>query len=232
MRRRPLMALAITAFSGCSLGDAARESTLPDECPVDTIESEDPPPDDLDLETTRSYVEAYEEAYIEQTKIDREKYERVTGPGSNVVDVDRLDGGYLVDVETGWAVWYPDRDALEFEALDEPPDDPEPVPADHDAFEGDAVLRDHLEEAIEGEHSVLDEEERGYEETYDRIADVAGEVDGAIIAVDDRFVEVTRVDVPGAHGDGFARSKYYVAPRELRRSNHDDDPRYGDLLEC
>ena len=230
MRRRPFLALAVTAFSGCSLGDATRRATRPDECPVDTLETEDPPPDDLDRESAGSYVEAYEEAYIERTKIDRERYDRVTGPGTNVIEIDPVDGGYLLDVETGWAVWYPDLEALQFEVVDEP--DREPVPADHDALEGDPVLRNHLEEATEEGSSVLDEKERGYEEAYDRISIAAGEVDGAIVAVDDQFVRVTRSEVPGVHGDAYARARYYVAPGLLYRSSHDDDPRHGRLLEC
>ena len=230
MRRRPFVVLAVASLSGCSLGDATRQTTRPDECPIDMLDGEGPPPADLDREAAGSYVEAYEEEYVERTEINRERYERVTGPESNAIEIDPVDGGYLVDVETSWAVWYPALDALEFEVVDEP--DREPLAADQGALEDDPVLREHLELAIERGSSVLDEEERGYEETHDRISTAAGEVDGAIVAVDDRFVRVTRSNVPGVHGDAYARSRYHVEPGVLYRSGHDGDPRHGRLLEC
>jgi hypothetical protein len=230
MRRRPFVVLAFATLSGCSLGDTRGHATRPDGCPVDGLDARDPPPDDLDREAAGSYVEAYEESYVEATEIDRGRYDQIAGPSSNAIAIDPVDGGFLVDVETSWAVWNRDVDALEFEVVDEP--DREPVPADHDALEGEAVLQVHLERAIDRGTSVLDEDERGYGETYDRIAAAAGEVDGAIIARGDDVVRVNESNVPGVHGDGYARSRYYVGSGVLYRSSHDEDPRDGRLMEC
>lgn len=231
MHRRGFVLLSATSLAGCLTRRNSGKMDLLDECPVDRLDDRDPPPENLDRDSAKSYVEAYEEAYIEATVIENQRYDRVEGPGANVLDVSPVDDGYHVHVETSWAAWHQEDDELVFEVIEVV--EREPVPADHDALATNSVLQDHLEQAVEeGRSSVLRESHRSYEETYTGIMEASGEVDGVVVEYDDRLIQVSEREGPVMHFDGYDRSRYYVAPGVLYRSDHDRDPRDGILLEC
>ncbi|MDR5673666.1 hypothetical protein RH858_10995 [Halalkaliarchaeum sp. AArc-GB] len=246
MHRRRLLtsigALASTVgVAGCLAGRegaSGNESTesLPEACPVDTLQGVDPPAE-VDRESAMSFVERYEEAYIERTAIDRDQYDRVEGPGSSVESVTTVDDGYRLDVETFWGTWEPDRAALEFDAVGDVDDDTvdaEPDATYSSAFEGNETLRDPFEEAIdENRTAVLPEAAPEYRATRDRLDAAAGQVDGVVIDYRGELVRVSDTSVPGVHGDHYRLATYFVASGIVYRTEDDTaSPREGTPVEC
>lgn len=225
---------------GAGMGDGTAGSDgsdddLPETCPVNTLEDHDPPAE-ADREAVEAFVAEYESAYIEETEIDRDRYERVEGPGTRIEETTAMDDGYALEVGTGWATWEPDRHAVEFRRVDGADDegDVDSVSLDHVALEDN----DHLREAIE---TVVDEDQRveipeghpEYPQIRTDIESAAGTVDGALIEHADELVEVTETTVPGVHGDHFETAAYYVAPGVVYRApDPQADCRDGEVVEC
>lgn len=247
MHRRLVLAsvasLSTAGLVGClGIPDGAEQSPsdLPEDCPVDTLDAHDTP-EELDRESVEAFVESYEEAYIEETAIDHEQHERVEGPGSSVKEVEPGEDGYRVEVATGWATWDPDREVLVFEPVDDGDvADVDPVPFEHEAFDGIDVLQVAVETAAGDDESTGDRDEYrlgdghpDYGATETVIDLAAGRVEGAVIEHDDALVRVTRDTAPGVHGDGWKTAAYYVeAGAVYRTEDRDGDPRDGTLLEC
>lgn len=204
--------------------------SLPDDCPVNTLERFDLP-DDLDQATAEKFVRRYETAYINQHYIDREQYDRVDGPGGSIEESTPVDDGYILQVTTGWATWRPDREVLEFERVTQP--DADPVVVDDEALADTETLQELLSETIEDGSDAITENDRDFPSVYEHIETITDEVDGAVIEYRNETLEVTESAWPGAHGDHFKRAAYRIEPDILYRTEEiDSDPRDGEIVEC
>ncbi|AUX10544.1 hypothetical protein AArcSl_2933 [Halalkaliarchaeum desulfuricum] len=243
MHRRTVLAslggLPPLASAGC-LGDGGDggdgagpqpDDARPEACPVDTVEDVEPPTE-LDRDTVESFLEQYEPAYVDQTRIDREQYDRIEDPGTSIVDVTHVDEGYRVTVETFWATWEPDRTVLGFELVTDAATDP--VPWDHETFEDNPTLQEALEQAATGDRTAdIPEKHPDYRRTRDQLEAAAGDVDGVVIDYQGDLIRVSESELPGVHGDHYLSAAYYVAPGVIYRTDDEDaDPRNGTVLEC
>lgn len=254
MTRRDLLASsAVAAVAGC-LGDrrdgvaADGDGTPPrtddeaddltEACP--TTGGLDERRDGLDREVVGPLdVEAYDDAYVREVVVGYESDSRLDEhelSGGIRGEPTERDGGYVLEVRGGGAVYEPNLhlDA----AVAEAPADAERVP-NHEA---DEAIRGLLAAAVEVDDAD-DERTRGRVEDgeaidahldslaalFETFDPLEGPGDSSALYFD---VELS-VSADTSHGDYGWRAQYYVDERHLRRTvDGDDDPVDGDLLEC